>query len=56
VAKRATIAEYLDALTPSLREIGLAARDAIDVALPGAQATIKWAHPTWSVGSSPSAI
>jgi hypothetical protein len=34
-------------------EIARAARAAIDDGLPGAQAAIKWAHPTWSLGRHP---
>jgi hypothetical protein len=53
MARHATIDAYIGALAPPLAEIARAARDAIDAALPDADAAIKWAHPTWSLGRRP---
>ena len=53
MAKHATVDEYLAALPPHLRDVGTAARRAIDLGLPQATSAIKWAHPTWSIGNAP---
>jgi hypothetical protein len=53
MAKHATIDEYIDALPAPLAEVSRAARAVIDAALPDADAAIKWAHPTWSLGRQP---
>ena len=53
MAKHATVDDYLAALPPHLRDVGTAARRAIDRGLPQATSAIKWAHPTWSIGKAP---
>jgi hypothetical protein len=53
LAKHATVDDYLAALPPHLRDVGAAARKAIDRGLPQATSAIKWAHPTWSIGKAP---
>lgn len=53
MAKFATVDEYIDALAEPLRAVALAARGAIDAGLPEADAAIRWAHPTWSLGKRP---
>jgi hypothetical protein len=45
--------EYIAALAPQLAEVARAARAAIDAGLPEADAAIRWAHPTWSLGKRP---
>jgi ketosteroid isomerase-like protein len=49
----ATVEAYLEMLPAGLREVGEHARTAIDAGLPEATAAIRWAHPTWSIGSRP---
>jgi hypothetical protein len=53
MARFATVAEYVDALPPELREVARVACAAIDAGLPEAESAIKWSHPTWSLGRSP---
>lgn len=53
MARFATVDRYIDALGPELSHIAQAARAAIDAGLPEAESAIKWAHPTWSLGTHP---
>lgn len=53
MAKYATVDEYIGALPTALREAAEAARTVIDQNLNGAEAAIKWSHPTWSLGKKP---
>jgi hypothetical protein len=53
MARYATIDAYIDALEPALGDVAREARGIIDAALPDAAAAIKWAHPTWSLGTQP---
>jgi hypothetical protein len=53
MAKFATLDEYIAAIAKPLRDVASAARLAIDAGLPEAEAAIRWAHPTWSLGKRP---
>ena len=53
MAKHATIDEYIKALPKPLREVAGDTRHVIDKHLKGADSSIKWAHPTWSIGKQP---
>jgi hypothetical protein len=53
MGKFATVDEYIAAIPEPLRGVAIAARRAIDAGLPEAEAAIRWAHPTWSLGKRP---
>ena len=53
MAKQATVDQYIAALDEPLRTVAARARAVIDENLDGADAAIKWAHPTWSLGKKP---
>jgi hypothetical protein len=53
MGKFATVEEYIAAIPEPLRDVASAARMAIDAGLPEADAAIRWAHPTWSLGKRP---
>jgi hypothetical protein len=53
VAKYMTVDEYIAALPEPLRDVGQQARQVIDANLEDADSTIRWAHPTWSLGRTP---
>jgi len=53
VAKHATVDEYIGALPDDLRAVAERARQVIDANLAGAESAIRWAHPTWSFGTTP---
>lgn len=53
MARHATVDEYIDALPAALAAIATGARAAIADGLPEAHEAIRWAHPTWSLGSRP---
>ena len=53
MARHATIDAYLAALPEPLAETAAVAREAIDGHLEGASSTIRWSHPTWSLGKRP---
>jgi hypothetical protein len=53
VAKYATVDEYIAALPKPLGSVAQRARRVIDANLKGADSTIRWAHPTWSLGKTP---
>ena len=53
MAKHSTVDDYLAAMPTPLREAAESARGVIDKHLKGAESSIKWAHPTWSIGKKP---
>jgi hypothetical protein len=53
VERAATVDEYIAALPDPLRDVAAAARAVVDERLDDATSAIKWAHPTWSVGTEP---
>ena len=53
MAKYATVDEYIAAMPEPLREAAQQTRQIVDKNLKGAEAAIKWAHPTWSLGKKP---
>ena len=53
MAKTLTVTEYLTALDPPLRDIGLKMRELIDAALPAATAAVWHGHPVWGAGNTP---
>ena len=53
MAKHATIDEYIAAIPEPLREVAERAREVVDAELEGATSTIRWSHPTWSIGKAP---
>ena len=53
MAKFATVDEYIAAMPAPLAEVAARTRDVIDENLDGAEAAIKWAHPTWTLGKKP---
>ena len=53
VAKYATVDAYIGTLPEPLRLVAQRARTVIDANLKGADSSIRWAHPTWSLGKTP---
>lgn len=53
MARYPTIDAYIAALPTPQQAVATAARAAIDAAFPDADAAIRWAHPTWSLGKEP---
>ena len=53
MARYASVDAYLAAMPEPLRDVGAAARAAIDAGLPEAATAIRWSHPTWSLGKRP---
>ena len=53
MAKYATVDDYIAALPEPLRNVAERARKVIDANLKDADAAIRWAHPTWSLGKTP---
>ena len=53
MARHQSIDAYIASLPAPLAAIAARTRAVIDAHLAGATSAIRWAHPTWSIGSEP---